>query len=162
MGKILVLVRHAKSSWNHLDLDDFDRPLNDRGKHDAPEMAKRLKKTPFRPELLVSSPAKRALSTARKFARVFDLEKDEIIRIPELYHASSEKILKRIHSLPEEIQKVALFGHNPGLSDFVSQYSSFQIANMPTASIVVLEISHWSDFGKKPAAVKWYDYPKSK
>src|SRR5258706_11333822 len=87
-GKHLLLVRHAKSSWEDIMQKDFERPLNDRGKKDAPAMAKRLKKKDISIDAIVSSPAKRALSTAIYFAEEFDIKKKRIIRESELYEAS--------------------------------------------------------------------------
>src|SRR6185436_5308799 len=87
-GKTLILVRHAKSSWDDLGLSDFDRPLNDRGKKDAPVMAERLANKKIKIDAFISSPAKRAARTARIFAKEFDKKKDDIIYKTELYLAS--------------------------------------------------------------------------
>ena len=86
--KTLIVVRHAKSSWDFSGIDDIDRPLNDRGKKDAPEMAKRLKERNIKVDLFVSSPAKRAKKTAKYFAEEFDVNKKDIVLIDKLYEAS--------------------------------------------------------------------------
>src|SRR4051794_9695084 len=75
--KTLILVRHAKSSWDQPGVSDIDRPLNERGKSDAPQMAKRLKERNIKIDLFISSPAKRAKKTAKYFAEEYDQKKDE-------------------------------------------------------------------------------------
>lgn len=124
-------------------------------------MARRLKKTGLKPDLFISSPAKRALATARHFAKAMNYDKDRIIKIPELYHATAEQILARVKTLPEEAECIILFGHNPGLTEFVNFISRIEINNIPTAGIVVLEIDNWQNFGRKNATVRLFDYPKS-
>src|SRR6478609_11479704 len=99
--KKLYLIRHAKSSWDNIEMDDFDRPLNDRGEKDAPHMAKLLKHRDVVPDRMITSPANRALSTCRAFAKVFNFDKKKIISDKKLYHASAETILKVLESLGE-------------------------------------------------------------
>lgn len=157
--KHLVIIRHSKSSWANALLDDFDRPLNARGKKDAPMMAQRLGEKKMNPDLLITSPAKRAYSTSKKFAEFFDVEKNKIIKEPKLYHASEKMLLKISHDLDDTYNVVFLFGHNPGLTNFVNDSSNLEIDNIPTTGVVMLEISSWKKFGKERAKAIYFDYP---
>lgn len=162
--KKIYLVRHAKSSWGDFTTPDFDRPLNERGKRDAPVMAKRLLKQDVKIDQFVSSPAKRAKKTCQAFCEVYDRDKKEIHFIDELYHASVETFFKTVASLDDKFHTVAIFSHNPGITDFVNALQSgTSIDNMPTCAIFAAQcdIDRWKDF---PAAQKKFisfDYPKS-
>src|ERR1041385_531010 len=120
--KKLYIVRHAKSRWASPEMDDFDRPLNERGEKDAPHMAKVLKERKVFPDRMISSPAVRALTTCKAFAKVLDFDKHNIITVDQLYHASPDTWLKVLKSLKEhkdDNEDVALvFGHNPGITEF--------------------------------------------
>jgi len=157
--KRLVVIRHAKSSWSNALLEDFDRPLNDRGKKDAPLMAKRLKEKKVTPDLLITSPAKRANSTCKRFASVFNVSKKNIVKEPKLYHANESTILKIVKELDDNYTTVFLFGHNPGLTEFVNIASNLEIDNIPTTGVTVLEISNWKKFGKEKSRAVYFDYP---
>ena len=161
--KILILVRHAKSSWDQMGLDDFDRPLNERGKKDAPEMAKRLKEKDLKIDLILSSPAKRAFRTARFFAEEFDMKKDDIEIEQDLYGAGVTSFLKVVESLKNKYDTVAIFSHNPGITDFVNTLSSVHIDDMPTCGVfaVQAETDNWSDFATAPKRFLFFDYPKN-
>src|SRR5258706_12776815 len=137
--KKLFLVRHAKSSWDSVEMNDFDRPLNDRGEKDAPHMAKLLKHRDVVPDWMITSPANRALSTCRAFAKVLDFEKKKIVSEQKLYHAGSDTILKVLASLPEhkeENEGVLLFGHNPGITEFANDLLNISIDDIPTCGVV--------------------------
>ncbi|HEY0654458.1 MAG TPA: histidine phosphatase family protein [Chryseosolibacter sp.] len=164
--KTVYLIRHAKSSWEEEGLADFDRPLNERGKIDAPRMGKRLKEKDIVPDLLLSSPAKRALSTAKRIADAIGFPKEKIKTDRALYHADEDEILNVIRSLSDKNDCVILFGHNPGLTDFVNTMNhdrSHYIDNVPTCGVVAFtfQTNSWKhiDFGKGDLIL--YDYPKS-
>jgi phosphohistidine phosphatase len=157
--KRLVIIRHAKSSWANALLEDFDRPLNERGKKDAPLMAKKLKDKKVVPDILITSPAKRALSTCKKFAKVFDINKKNIWKEPKLYLASENTMLKIAKELDDKYEVVFMFGHNPGLTNFVNYCSNLEIDNIPTTGVTVLEISSWKKIGKEKAKAVYFDYP---
>lgn len=157
--KRLVIIRHSKSSWGNALLEDFDRPLNDRGKTDAPLMAKILKDKKINPDVWITSPAKRALSTAKKFAKVYGFDKKNIHKEPKLYHASESVIIKIAKELDENYNVAFLFGHNPGLTNMVNYASNLEIDNIPTTGIVILEISSWKKLGKEKAKAIYFDYP---
>jgi phosphohistidine phosphatase len=160
--KMLYVIRHAKSSWKNPLMDDFDRPLNKRGEHDAPRMGKRLKKKNITADLLLSSPAKRALTTCQEIAAVLNYSPVKIKTERKLYHASEETILQVIKLCDDKHHVVMYFGHNPGLTDFVNQLTDTVIDNVPTCGIVAcsLPIDSWKDLEWKQAKIEFFDYPK--
>lgn len=161
--KILMLVRHAKSV-NHFTADsDFERGLNEKGIRDATEMAKRLVRENIRIDQFVSSPAVRAKSTAEIFVNQYNRKKDEIRLIPELYHSSPYAFELVISGLDDQFDHVAIFSHNPGITDFASSLTSTHIANMPTSSVfaVTCSIKSWQDFSVAEKDFLFFDSPKS-
>jgi phosphohistidine phosphatase len=112
--KTLYVIRHAKSSWDAMNVDDFERPLNERGKRDAPRMGKRLKEKDIHPDLMLASPAKRALSTCKRIAKLLGYPKDNIKADRRLYHPDEETILSIVKGLKIKCEHVMLFTHNPG------------------------------------------------
>lgn len=139
--KTLYLVRHAKSSWDHPGLRDFDRPLNERGQNDAPRMAQMLVKEGVNPDLLVASPAKRALTTAIFFAEAFHMEADGVQREPAIYEAFPQEILRIISDLPDSSHTVMLFGHNPTFTEVANRFTEDFIDNVPTCGVVKIASS---------------------
>src|ERR1700740_2682119 len=125
--KTLILIRHAKSSWNDASLSDLDRPLNDRGKKDAPVIPPRLRKKGFVIHAFLSRPARRALATAEIFAGEFDIKKKKIILVSALYNAQVPAFFKTISSLDEDLDTVAIFSHNPGITDLANQLTHSRI-----------------------------------
>ncbi len=160
--KTLYAIRHAKSSWADGLSGDFDRPLNPRGKSDAPKMGKRLKSKDIIPDLIISSPAKRARTTARIFADVLGYNEDEIIFVPELYLASVEKFYDSLFELPKQVDSVFLFSHNPGITDFVNDMANARIDNIPTTGIVCIDfqLDDWTKVTSSSGKVNFFDYPK--
>ena len=134
--KKVIFVRHAKSLWNDFRLTDFDRPLDKRGLHDAPKMAKLLKSEGIRPDIIYSSDANRARSTAIFFATEFDMD---IIEKHNLYHGSPEDYMDVIRDESQQTQVVALFGHNPGMTYLANMISPGCTDNIPTCSIIITE-----------------------
>jgi phosphohistidine phosphatase len=162
--KTLYIVRHAKSSWSDPLVDDFDRPLNERGKRDAPTMGKRLKERGIFPSLMLTSPAKRARSTARRIAEQLKYKKADIREDRKLYHAEEDVILDVICKLKDKHNVIMLFGHNPGLTNFVNslQDKEFDIDNIPTCGVVAfqLKIESWRDLSWGKGTMVFFDYPK--
>src|SRR5687768_1175410 len=111
--KELILVRHAKSSWKDQDLTDFERPLNKRGKRDAPFMGGLLKKITQSPDLIISSPAARALSTAKIIAKELDFPVDKIKKDIKIYLAEEVELFKIVKKISDKHQRIILVGHNP-------------------------------------------------
>jgi phosphohistidine phosphatase len=161
--KTLLLIRHAKSSWDQPGLSDFDRPLNERGKKDAPIMAKRVKEKGIEPDHLISSPAKRAKKTAKFFAEEFGLKKDDIKLVEALYGATQTEFLQAIKEIDDQYKSVALFSHNPGISDFASSLTNVRIDDMPTCAVFALqiEIDSWTEFMNAEKNFLFFDYPKN-
>ena len=161
--KQLVIVRHAKSSWDFINKDDKDRPLNDRGNKDAPMMAKRLLKQKIDIDLFVSSTATRAFTTASYFANVYDVKAKHIIQEDNLYEAPAGAFYRVVTKLPDNAACVALFSHNPGITDFANSLTTTQIDDMPTCGIfaVKADIKSWSDFERAEKEFWFFDYPKA-
>ena len=162
--KKLYIIRHAKSSWGDFSLPDFERPLNERGKTDAPEMAKRLLSKNIIIDAFVSSPAKRAKKTCRLFCREYDVNEDNIIIIESLYNAHVETFFEVAASLDDKYDNVAIFSHNPGITDFVNSLcKDVQIDDIPTCGIFAVEIAieNWIDFKKAEKKFLFFDYPKN-
>jgi phosphohistidine phosphatase len=160
--KRLTLVRHAKSSWKDPELTDFDRPLNKRGKQDAPLMGERLAALEQRPELLVSSPAKRASKTARLIARELKIPDEQLIFKPEIYEAEPDALLEVVRGLDDRWEHVLLVGHNPGLTDLGNLLADCGIENIPTCGVLCLDFDAegWQSLGPKSGILVFYDYPK--
>lgn len=160
--KQLTLVRHAKSDWSDSSLRDFDRPLNKRGKRNAPDMGRRLAARRLRPSLLISSPANRALTTAMVIADALGYPEDEIIREEQLYAASARAILAVIREVDSEVEHLMIFGHNPGMTDFANRLADADIDNMPTCAVLSLSIGvgSWAEVDWHRAQAVFYDYPK--
>ena len=160
--KQLLLVRHAKSSWANIDQDDFNRPLNVRGHVDAPMMAKRLLARGLSIDLILSSTALRALTTAEYFAKANEILTANIIKHDFLYHAPPERFVKAILQIPDEINTVAIFAHNPGITDFVNQLTSTKIDDMPTCAVfaVSVETDSWKKWASAKKTYLFADWPK--
>lgn len=160
--KTLLIIRHAKSSWDNALVSDIDRPLNDRGRRDAPAMAQRLVKASIKIELFVSSPAKRARNTAEFFVREFGRKENEILLIPELYHAPVQTFKEVVFSLDDRYGSAAIFSHNPGITAFVNTLTSVRLDNMPTCGIFAVTslATQWNEFLTAGTTFWFFDYPK--
>ncbi len=164
--KKLFIIRHAKSSWDDPELDDFDRPLNKRGKKDAPRMGKRLKERRVTPDLMLSSPAERALATCEAIATVLQFDQTKIKTDKRLYHAHEDQILDVIRNLkdsPRDNEEVVvIFGHNPGLTEFANSLLNETIDNIPTCGIVAatLPVERWQDVTYGCGKMLFFDFPK--
>lgn len=162
--KYLYVVRHAKSSWDFPHLRDFDRPLNDRGRKNAPEMGLRLKNRGIKPSLILSSPANRALSTSQLIANKLDYPIKDIKTNQNLFHASSRDIFKILSLQDGHHRSVMIVGHNPGLTDFTNALLNHEtIDNVPTTGVVALHlpINSWKEINKVQAHLFFFDYPKN-
>jgi phosphohistidine phosphatase len=160
--KTLYLLRHAKSSWKDADLSDIDRPLNKRGKINAPEMGKHFKRLKIKPDLIVSSPAKRAFNTATIVAKEMGYEEKNIKIDMALYGANIEQLLNTITNLEPSLDRVMLVGHNPGLTQLANFLGGENIENLPTCGLIRLdqEIKKWSSFKSGKAKLILFEYPK--
>lgn len=144
----LTLVRHAKSDWKNSDLKDFDRPLNRRGMRQAPQVARQLAAQQVRVDLMVTSPAVRALETARIFARALDYPLRRLKQDERLYLAKPKDILEVVRGVGSRVRHLMLFGHNPGLSEFAQALvRDSDLDELPTSAVysVELDIRSWPD-----------------
>lgn len=160
--KTLLVIRHAKSSWDVTTISDFDRSLNERGKRDVPMMAQRLLDKNIVIDAFVSSPAKRAKKTAELFCTTFNKSKEDIILASPLYHATPEVFFDIVENLDENYQTVAIFSHNPGITEFVNELAEdVMVDNMPTCSIFAVQINaaKWKDFSQAKKELMFFDYP---
>lgn len=143
--KTLLLMRHAKSSWDDARLSDYERPLNERGRHDAPRMGRLLRREGLIPDLIISSSAKRAATTAELVALELSLDSD--IRYTEkLYLAEPHAYIMPARQLGDEIETLLMVGHNPGIQELVEQLTD-QEERMSTAAIAHIRapIRKWSE-----------------
>ncbi len=159
--KTLFLIRHAKSSWDDAALPDRQRPLDARGKRDAPAMGERLAKREVKPDLIVSSPATRALATAQIIAGKLDYKLRNIVVDDRLYACAADDLLEVIYEFADEQERVMLFGHNPEFTELAHRLSS-RITQMPTCAVAEFKFDakSWSNIGKATLATATLDYPK--
>lgn len=160
--KRLYLIRHAKSCWDFPDLTDFERPLSKRGLRDAPFMGMILREKQIAPELFLSSPAKRTLSTAQLFANAMDYPVEKIVTEPRIYEASRQTLLEVIQSFPDELGSVALFCHNPAVTELANFLSDKHIDNVPTCGIfsISLPSPSWRTLEQGKCLFDFFLYPK--
>ena len=160
--KTLWIIRHAKSCWKNPHLKDFDRPLNTRGKRDAPFMGKLLYKNSIRPDAIISSTAKRAKLTALNIANEISFPIMNIEWNSKLYLCSRSTSMNIIENLDSKHNTVFIIGHNPCWTDLSNYLSGEYISNIPTAGMVELcfQINDWSAVSKDLAKINRFEYPK--
>lgn len=161
-AKTLYLVRHAKSSWDDPSLSDRDRPLNKRGKRDAPDMGQRLREQGHRPDHVISSPARRARSTALKITRELGLDEAAIEIADALYFKGLPGMYDTLERVDDRHASVMLVGHNPTMTDMLNRLTGAGIYNMPTCAIAIVEfdMESWGLARTVEAQLAGYDYPK--
>lgn len=165
MQRRLLMIRHAKSSWSNPMQSDFDRPLNSRGRRDAPDMGERLKEMNVVPDIIYSSTAKRAKATAIKIAKVFGIKEEQIVWYDKLYHCIPSVFEEVIYEIDDNVKTAFIVAHNPGITDFANDLSSqFKIDNVPTCGIVgaSFDANEWNDFNRVNKQVFLFDYPKKR
>ena len=161
--KTLLIIRHAKAE-NAFTLNDFERSLNERGRSDAPVMAKRILHRKIKIDAFVSSPAKRAKKTAELFCTAYGQDEKGIIYVSALYQAAPETFFEIVGELDDQFNSVALFSHNPGITLFAGRLTpEIKLDNMPTCAVFAVQagIEHWSGFGKAKKEFLFFDYPKN-
>jgi len=159
--KTLYLARHAKSSWKHPDLSDIERPLNKRGKRDAPYIGNLLKEKGVKPDLLISSSAVRARKTAVVIAEKIDYTKSKIVIDDKIYESSSTELLNIIKSFDDKYNSVMMFGHNPGFTMLNNYLTDSYIDNIPTCGIVGIQFnSSWKKINGGSGKAFVFIYPK--
>jgi phosphohistidine phosphatase len=143
--KNLLLMRHAKSSWGDASIPDHERPLNKRGKYDAPRMGKYLREQGIVLDVILCSTAARARGTAEGFLQEYTFE-GEVHYIDDLYQASPETIISILNKLPDNVDTAMVIAHNPGLDDFLELVCD-ECGHMPTACVAYIKypLQHWAD-----------------
>jgi phosphohistidine phosphatase len=162
--KRLTLVRHSKSDWSLPGQQDWDRALNKRGQRDAPEMARRLRARKLKPDVILSSPAVRALATATIMARELKVAASSVRQDERLYLAAPADMLTVIRDLGGSARHLMVFGHNPGITDFANRLSAGdRIDNMPTTAVftATFAIQDWSELDWGSGQDAQFDYPKN-
>jgi phosphohistidine phosphatase len=164
MERKLYIIRHAKSSWDHEGLADIDRPLANRGIRNAGQMAERLLAKNLVPQLLLSSPANRALNTALIMTKSWGTGAENLQVHESLYDAYISEIEQVIAGVPSDIKSLAIFGHNPSSTAYANMFLKHRLDNLPTAGVVVvtLESKNWEGIGRKNVKETYVDYPKRK
>ena len=158
--KMLLLMRHAKSSWDNPSERDFDRPLADRGKRDAPRIGRALKERGPVPDLIVSSPAARARETVEAVIKAAGftapLQFDDNI-----YEASLAELMRVIRSQPDDSSTVLMVGHNPGFEGLIYRLSGAS-ERMPTAALAAIEfqVDRWQDIEDGQGKLLWHLTPR--
>lgn len=160
--KKLFLVRHAKSSWEDSSLADIERPLNKRGKRDAPFMSKLLNKKNIKIDIIYTSPAVRALTTSKIFAQELNIPQDKIVVYEKLYDSGIKELSQLINNISENHSSVLIVGHNPSLTSFANHLSDKFIDNIPTCGIVGIEfdINSWKKIERGKGKIFLFEYPK--
>lgn len=163
-NRTLYIGRHAKSSWDHPGRSDIDRPLAERGVKNAYDMAHRMKERGDKPELIISSPANRALHTAIIFARGLRLPFSRFQVNEDLYMSGEETLLNIIFSLDNKIESLMIFGHNPDFTHLANYFLTNHVDNIPTCGLVSLTFNSagWEEIHKSNLVDFLIDYPKNK
>lgn len=161
--KTIILVRHAKSSWDNPDWTDFDRPLNKRGLTDAPIMASIISSHINKPDIFYSSTANRALTTAEFFADAFRINHDEIKKEINIYEKGSKHINSLISSLDDKLNSVIFFGHNPDMTSLATYFTGAYFENVPTCGVVCIdfECDSWAEVKQVNGKLRFFKTPKN-
>jgi len=161
--KILYLVRHAKSSWKFPDLDDFERPLNKRGKRDAPAMGHFLKDKNIKPDIIITSPAVRASVTTKIISNIISYPLSRVKYADDIYEADITSLLNVVKSIKDKYKSAMIVGHNPGLTDFANILTNSRVDNIPTCGILStnLSINSWQDISANCGSTNFYNFPKN-
>lgn len=160
--KKLYVIRHGKSDWGNPEVNDFNRPLNHRGLSDAPKMGKYLLENHDQPDLILSSPAKRAITTAKLIADKVNYSESNIFQNEQIYLADLESLLQIINSIDDQYNCVYIFGHNPGFSN-LSSYLTDNWIEMKTCCVALLEtdVNSWTHCARGTSLLKTYISPKN-
>ena len=161
--KTLLLIRHAKSGWDNPSLSDFERTLTERGKTEAKMMAKRLIEKAIKIDTFISSPAKRAKKTAKIFMKELEIDEKNLELLDSLYEASVKDFYDAVKRLNDDDETVALFSHNPVITEFVQSLNCLQVYDMPTCAVFACKIktNHWKDFREAEKEFLFFDFPKN-
>ena len=160
--KTLCIIRHAKSSWNFRQLDDFSRPLGDRGREDVIRMGKHLQKESIeRPQMMVSSPASRAFYTTLHLADAWNYPEAAIRLEPALYHADADETIEVLQEY-DDYDYLSITGHNPGFTELINVLAKRSLDNLPTCGMYWIEfdVDYWEEIGSNHAVNERFVFPK--
>lgn len=165
--KRLIVVRHAKSSWNSAALSDFERPLNRRGENDAPEMGRRLHRFGASPNAIITSSAARAVATSKLLAAEIGFPAGQIIADESLYGAGPDRFLAAIAAAcrsGDAPREIMIVGHNPGITEFVEFLTGERIGSIPTCGTALIDIAaaDWSRIAAGSGKLMEFEFPKKK
>ncbi|MBI9032937.1 MAG: histidine phosphatase family protein [Bacteroidales bacterium] len=160
--KKLYIVRHAKSSWDSPDLDDFNRPLMEKGKKRTKRVIDFLLKQNVKPDLIIASAATRAVDTAKIIAWALKYKEEDIREESFIYHATSESLHDIFYDVPKEIESMMIVGHNPTFTSFANYFLDDKIDWLPTSAVVCIQfdVEKWEDADRMNAKLRFYIYPK--
>jgi phosphohistidine phosphatase len=160
--KRLYLIRHGKSSWSNLKISDFDRPLNKRGKREAPLMAGILEQHGICPDAIISSPAKRARATAEIVAKHVHFPVKQIHFEDQVYTSITVDLLQVLQKISDQVGTAFLVGHNYAITDLAVMLTGVYIAKIPTSGIVAMDLSikRWSEIGQGKGTMLFFDFPQ--
>ena len=161
--KTLLLVRHAKSCWKDFSITDHERPLNGRGKRDAPSMGERLLSRKIIPDAVFSSTAIRAKLTAKIICQKIGYPEEKINFLRSIYHANTKELLEHILQIPQYNESAMIIGHNPSLTMLLYSEWGIPISDLPTAGIVeiIFNSKTWNYLSKKSISEANHDFPKN-
>lgn len=156
----VVLIRHTKSDWTNA-VDDFDRPIREDRKEDARLIAREIARRGFRPDYIVSSPARRTLQTAKLICQEWDYKYADLIQDKTLYESTPYEIIQHLRGLDDKIQNAVVICHNPSITYFLNRYGDTYIDNVPTtgAALIRFDKGHWADIGER-GKMEWFLRPK--
>lgn len=158
--KHILIMRHAKSRWSENDVSDHQRPLNPRGKRDAPVMAQRLLNHGVLPDIILSSDANRTRQTSALILEV--LGKVNISFEEELYLSSPSTMISLLSALENDVEVAMLIAHNPGITEVFESLADVKIDNVPTSGLgcIRFDIENWKDLADTKGELVYFDYPK--
>ncbi len=162
-SRTIVLIRHAKSSWDDPTLRDFDRPLNDRGYSDAPFMGKQLAMHGLHFDRVIASPSKRTTQTLQYVSKEAGIRESIITWDSTVFHSTAENLLRLLENLDPSVHTVAVVGHNPSMTQLANLLQSDTlIDNVPTCGMVAVnyQLSSWSELRNSKGKLDFYIYPK--
>ncbi|MEL7539177.1 MAG: histidine phosphatase family protein [Pseudomonadota bacterium] len=161
-ARTLCLMRHGKSSWADESLTDIERPLNERGRTQVPEIALRLKAAGIRPSLIMASSAKRTWSTAKLAADVLGYPHEFLHRERDLYLADVATLREHVVAQDARFRCLLLCGHNPGLTEFVAELAPGLTDNVPTSAVACFtaHAQDWPSFFEADVSLARYETPK--
>ena len=161
--KTVVAIRHGKSSWDHLNLSDIDRPLKERGKRDAKIIGGELLNSQVLPKEVFSSPAKRAYSTCQMICEILGFAENKISIDKRLYFTGVKSIMNVIHDANDYHDCIFLFGHNPDMTQLANHFSEHQIDNVPTTGMLVISfnVDEWRATDYHNGKLELFDYPSN-